>query len=147
MHVLMFSLIFVGTHDISSSITLLTENSQVNVMTLYFEGSNAAGALYEFIFITDSGAVEFARSALVALNRSTSENYVLPSSLSAGQYRVFVYDIEQNGTVWGGVQYPAIFRDEEIVRGNNPGYVHINKSHMQSILTTTVHMYVTSHLG
>ena len=121
MHVLMFSLIFVDTHDISSSTTLLTENSQVNVMTLYFEGSNAAGALYEFIFITDSGAVEFARSALVALNRSTSENYVLPSSLSAGQYRVFVYDIEQNGTVWGGVQYPAIFRDEEIVRGNNPG--------------------------
>ena len=117
----MFSLIFVGTHDISSSTTLLTENNQVYVMTQYFEGSNAAGALYEFIFITDSGAVDFTRSALVPLNRSTSENYVLPFSLSAGQYRVFVYDIEQNGTVWGGAQYPAIFRDEEIVRGNNPG--------------------------
>ena len=89
-------------------------------MTMYFEGSNAAGALYEFIFITDSGAVDFTRSALVALNRSTSENYVLPFSLSVGQYRVFVYDIEQNGTVWGGVQYPAS-RDEVTINESNSG--------------------------
>ena len=110
----------IDTHDISSSATLLTENSQVNVMTLYFEGSSAAGALYEFIFITDSGAVDFTRSALVALNRSTSGNYVLPFNLSAGQYRVFVYDIEQNGTVWGGVQYPAS-RDEVTINESNSG--------------------------
>ena len=87
-------------------------------MTQYFEGSNAAGALYEFIFITDSGAVDFTRSALVALNRSTSGNYTLPFSLLAGQYRVFVYDLIHNGTILHGVHYPADRNDFTFGRNN-----------------------------
>ena len=88
-------------------------------MTNYAEGSNAAGALYEFIFITDSGAVDFTRSALVALNRSTSRNYVFPFSLSAGQYRVSVYDIEQDGILSSGVGYPAVTEVVNLARGTN----------------------------
>ena len=108
----------IGTHDISDT-EIETENDRQVIRTEYFEGSNAAGALYEFILITDSGEVDFTHSALVALDKETSSNYMF-LSLSSGQYRMLVYDIEQNGTVWRGVQYPAA-TNEVIIRGNSPG--------------------------
>ena len=60
------------------------------------------------MFITDSGDVDFSRSFLLALDRNTSHNHTLPFDLYPGQYRVYVYDIEQDGTLHNGVGCPAV---------------------------------------
>lgn len=78
------------------------------MVTGYSESANARGALYALVFITDDEEVDFMRSALVALNRSTSLSYTLPFGLSPGLYRVLVYDIEHDGTLSTGVGYPAV---------------------------------------
>ena len=89
---------------------------------MYFEGSNATGALYEFIFITDSGAVDFTRSALVVLDRETSDDYEVLFSLSSGLYKVLVYDIEENAILSSGVGYPAVMDEVELpVRSTKQG--------------------------
>ena len=59
------------------------------------------------MFIDDNGDVDFTRSALLALDRNTSLHHTLPFNLYPGQYRVFVYDIESDGTLSNGVGYPA----------------------------------------
>ena len=60
------------------------------------------------MFITDSGDVDFSRSFLLALDKNTSHNHTLPFELYPGQYRVYVYDIEHDGTLNNGVGYPAV---------------------------------------
>ena len=77
-------------------------------MTQYFEESSASGALYVLVFMTENEEVDFTRSDLLALDRETSRDYTLPFSLSPGGYRVFVYDIEQDGTLPSGLSYPAV---------------------------------------
>ena len=94
----------------------------VTISTLYSEGSAASGALFSFVFLTEDGGVDFNRSALLALDRNTSLNHTLPFNLHPGHYRVYVYDIEQDGTLTNGVQYPAI--TEEI--GSHHGKLNIN---------------------
>ena len=74
----------------------------------YSEHSDARGALFDFVFIDDNGDVDFTRSVLLALDRNTSIHHTLPFNLYPGQYRVFVYDIESDGTVSNGVGYPAV---------------------------------------
>ena len=69
------------------------------------------------MFVTDGGAVDFARSVFLALDRETSRDFTLPFYLSPGGYRVFVYDIKQDGTLSSGVGYPAV-RSELITTGN-----------------------------
>ena len=63
------------------------------------------------MFIDDNGDVDFTRSVLLALDRNTSLHHTLPFNLYPGQYRVFVYDIESDGTLSNGVGYPAITDD------------------------------------
>ena len=61
------------------------------------------------MFIDDNGDVDFTRSVFLALDRnSTSLHHTLPFNLYPGQYRVFVYDIESDGTLSNGAGYPAI---------------------------------------
>ena len=60
------------------------------------------------MFIDDNGDVDFTRSVLLALDRNTSLHHTLPFNLYPGQYRVFVYDIESDGTLSNGVGYPAV---------------------------------------
>ena len=84
------------------------ESAIITVTTIYSEHSFARGALFSFVFITDSGDVDFSRSFLLALDRNTSHNHTLPFDLYPGHYRVCVYDIEHDGTLHNGVGYPAV---------------------------------------
>ena len=95
-----------GTHGV---LNLQTEERAFTVVTtIYSEHSTASGALFSFVFITESGDVDFSRSFLLALDRDTSQNYTLPFHLYPGHYRVFLYDIEQDATPHNGVGYPAV---------------------------------------
>lgn len=76
--------------------------------------------MFSFVFITADGDVNFNRSFLLALDRNTSLNYILPFDLYPGRYRVYVYDIERNGALSNGVRYPAV-TSELFVSGNNSG--------------------------
>ena len=98
----------IGTHDILNATTTETDDDAIVITTLYSEHSDARGALFDFVFIDDNGDVDFARSVLLALDRNTSLHHTLPSNLYPGQYRVFVYDIESDGTLSNGVGYPAV---------------------------------------
>ena len=89
----------------------------VQVSVGYSEGSSASGALFSFVFLTEDGGVDFNRSALLALDGNTS---LLPFNLHPGHYRVYVYDIEQDGTLSNGVLYPAV-TEELNVTGNGRG--------------------------
>ena len=61
------------------------------------------------MFIDDNGDVDFTRSVPLTLDRNTSLHHTLPFNLLyPGQYRVFVYDIESDGTLSNGVGYPAV---------------------------------------
>ena len=96
-----------GSHPIINA-TVTTEGGAIRLSTEYFRHSNDSGALYFFL-----GDVW----ALVALNREDSDHYTLPFRLQAGNYRVFVYDIEPNGTILSGVAYPAYTVDRFTASG------------------------------
>ena len=100
-----------GTHDILNATTTETDDDAIVIATLYSEHSDARGALFDFVFIDDNGDVDFTRSVLLALDRNTSLHHTLPFNLYPGQYRVFVYDIESDGTLSNGVGYPAVTAD------------------------------------
>jgi hypothetical protein len=74
-------------------------------MVTYSEYSTASGALFSFVFITNRGDVDFSRSFLLTLDKNTS---LLPFDLYPGLYRIYVYNIEQDGTLSNGVGYPAL---------------------------------------
>ena len=104
----MLYILLAGSHDIANATARESGEDQVNVQTDYFEYSTASGALYMLVFITEDGAVDFNRSVLLALDRNTSHNHTLPFNLSPGNYNVIAYDIEDNGTLFSGVGYPAV---------------------------------------
>ena len=90
-------------------VALETHDEKMLVFTtIYSDLCTASGALFSFVFITDSGDVDFSRSFLLALDRNTSHNHTLPFDLHPGHYRVYVYDIEHDGTLHNGVGYPAV---------------------------------------
>ena len=99
---------YIGTHDILNATTTETGDDEIVITTLYSEHSDARGALFDFVFIDDNGDVDFTRSVLLALDRNTSLHHTLPFNLYPGQYRVFVYNIESDGTLSNGVGYPAV---------------------------------------
>ena len=98
------------------------ENNSIMITAHYSEHSDASGALFSFVFITENGDVDFTRSNLLALDRNTSLNHTLPFDLYPGHYRVYVYDIECNRTLSNGLQYPAM-TDELIITGNGQGII------------------------
>ena len=90
MHMITYVLTPLGTHDILGAIASQTDR-KVTVTSVYFDHSTASGALFSFVFITDSGDVDFSRSFLLALDRNTSHNHTLPFDLYPGHYRVHAY--------------------------------------------------------
>ena len=111
-------IVSIGTHDILNATTTETDDDAIVITTLYSEHSDARGALFDFVFIDDNGDVDFTRSVLLALDRNTSLHHTLPFNLYPGQYRVFVYDIESDGTLSNGVGYPAV-TDELMLSNRN----------------------------
>ena len=69
------------------------------------------GALFSFVFITDYGTVDFSRTTLLPLDRNNS---ALSLYLSPGQYQIHVYDIEQDGILNNGPNYPAAVQELEL---------------------------------
>ena len=98
-----------------------TQANIIELETLYYDHSTASGALFSFVFITESGDVDFSSSFLLALDDITSHRYTLPFDLYPGRYDVFAYDIEQGGILANGVRYPAIVQDGFPSSGNNLG--------------------------
>jgi hypothetical protein len=82
---------------------LETANGMINTSVTYSEHSTASGALFSFVYIAESGSVNFNKSFLLALDKNTS-NHTL---LYPGHYQVYIYDIEHDGTLSNGVGYPA----------------------------------------
>ncbi len=93
------------------------DEQSVTVSVAYSEHSCAAGALVIFVFMNDCETVGF---SFLALNRTASLSYTLPFELPPGQYGVFVYDIESDGTLVSGVGYPAVNR-EMVTSGTTQG--------------------------
>ena len=116
-------IVSIGTHDILNATTTETDDDAIVITTLYSEHSDARGALFDFVFIDDNGDVDFTRSVLLALDRNTSLHHTLPFNLYPGQYRVFVYDIESDGTLSNGVGYPAVAIDLTVVCEDGQGKV------------------------
>ena len=106
-----------GTHDILNA-TLSGTIFRVS----YSENSCARGALFSFLFIDDSGALNFERSTILALDKNRSLRYDLPFGLYPGRYRISFYDIEEDGTLCDGVSYPAItIPDKKFDTGSDQG--------------------------
>ena len=92
------------------------EQNGISVNVSYADLASESGALVMLI----SGGVppqsaNFTRSVILPLDRNSSGNYTLPFQLYPGQYRVLVYDIEEDGTLCSGVGYPAF--DGSIMAG------------------------------
>ena len=120
--------LYIGTHDILNATTTETDDGAIVITTLYSVHSDARGALFDFVFIDDNGDVDFNRSVLLALDRNTFLHHTLPFNLYPGQYRVFVYDIESDGTLSNGVSYPAVTNElstSKEYQGNLFVYVYI----------------------
>lgn len=98
-----------GTHYVINA--SIMDNNKAEVTIVYSEHPDAKGALVNFAFIDDDNAIDFMRSALLVLDRNISHEYTLPFNLFPGKYRVSVYDIERDGTLSGGIGYPAVVRD------------------------------------
>lgn len=96
-------MVIAGTHDIQG--LQMMSAMDLELAVVYSEHSCAAGALFVFVFLNENGNVDFTQSAFLVLNRSTLLHYSPPH---AGDYLVFVYDIEQDGTLQDGVGYPAV---------------------------------------
>ena len=105
-------------------VTAEMQEQAIVITALYSERSTASGALFSFVF---SGDVDFSRSFLLALDRNTSHNYTLPFDLYPGHYRVYVYDIEHDGTLLNGVGYPAVTEDliTKLDITYNGSYLHV----------------------
>ena len=69
------------------------------------------------MFVTDSGDVDFSRSFLLALDRNASHNHTLPFELYPGEYVVYIYGMEYDGTLHSGTGYPAV--TQELFIGQN----------------------------
>ena len=56
----------------------------------------------------------------MAISTNDSREYVLPFRLFQGDCKVYVYDIEEDGTLLSGVSYPAVV-DQRVFSGDNSG--------------------------
>ena len=70
----------------------------------YSEHATAYGAFLIFVFFNISGDVDLSSTVYLALDRN-SQNHTAQGGRAM---RVLVYDIESDGTLLSGVQYPAV---------------------------------------
>ena len=107
-----------GTHDIMD-ILLSSYGNNLEVVVTFFAESTARGAVMNCVSVNDSGEINITSSVLLTLERNNS-TAMSSFNLYPGQYQVFVYDIEQDGTLSSGVGYPAV-TDQLLVSGNRNG--------------------------
>lgn len=96
----------------------IMSNSVIYIETNYFTHSTSIGVLYAFLFIHER-LIDFSKSVYLPLNRTESLNFMLFNVLSPGQYKVFAYDIESDGTLKEGENYPAFASDVTVFDENN----------------------------
>lgn len=78
--------------------------------------------LYYFVPINDDGSINLdTPSSLFPLNRRISKNYVLEKVPFSGQYNVFAYDIENDGALRSGINYPAGCHENLVINQGNAG--------------------------
>ena len=110
-----------GTHDIRD---VTIDNISHTLTIQYFRPSVATGALIVFTSINEDRSVNFSRSLYLYLDRNASLNYTLPVDLTPGQYHVFAYSSEMDGTFINGVGYPASTK-QLYVTGNSRGEIAV----------------------
>ena len=111
---LMYYVTCKGTHCIDNVMVTAIEGIRgtVRAEETYEPDCNASlGTVFSFVFITNSGTVDFSRTTLLPLESNSS---ALSLYLSPGQYRVHVYDIEQDGILNNGPSYPAAVQELEL---------------------------------
>ena len=107
-----------GTHDIMD-VLVNSNGNTIEVVVTFFAESTARGAVMNCVSVNDSGEINITSSVLLTLERINS-TAITSFNLYPGQYQVFVYDIEQDGTLSSGVGYPAV-TDQLLVSGNRNG--------------------------
>ncbi len=114
-----------GTHGVEAANIAYVGQDEIRITISYSRFSFESGVLVSLISDGASpNVVNFTRSVTLTLDRNTSLDYVLPFELFPGSYRMFIYDIEQDGTLRNGVGYPA-FTGEIQIRSNSQGMMHV----------------------
>ena len=111
-----------GTHDIMD-ILVNSNGNTIEVVVTFFAESTARGAVMNCVSVNDSGEINITSSVLLTLERINS-TAITSFNLNTGQYQVFDYDIEQDGTLSLGVGYPAV-TNQLLVSGNRNGGLEI----------------------
>ena len=94
-----------GTHDIKTAEIYIFPPT-INIT--YFTGSNARGVLLSQVCITDTNT-NVSTSTFQMLHRSLHPiPYNLMALTCSGQVQIFLYDIEESGTLSRGGNYPAV---------------------------------------
>ena len=96
-----------------------SNGNTIEVVVTFFAEFTARGAVMNCVSVSDSGEINITSSVLMTLERINSTAITF-FNLYPGQYQVFVYDIEQHGTLSLGVGYPAT-TDQLLVSGNKNG--------------------------
>ena len=95
-----------------------SDDDEIFLTTVYSEHSEAKGALYYFVYVHENREVDFTRSVFLVSERNVTHNHTSLPYL--GEYRVFVYDIESDGTLSSGEGYPADeFFFEQVFNSND----------------------------
>lgn len=94
------------------SVNITEIGGQIEIETVYSEASNATGVLYSFLFLEEdvnmTEMINSSKSGALALDKNTSRHYTFSTHLDSGKYTVYAYDIEEDGTLSNGVNYPAV---------------------------------------
>ena len=106
---------YAGTHDIMDVLVNSNDNT-IEVVVTFFAKSTARGAVMNCVSVNDSGEINITSSVLLTLER-INRTAMTSFNLYPGQYQVFVYDIEQDGTLSSGVA----ITDQLLVSGNRNG--------------------------
>ena len=93
-----------GTHDIQTASISEIASGEVEASISFTPGSLARGAL----LIIHGGVGTGKSSLLLPFGRDMTINYTLSIGLTTGQFKTFWYDIEGDGTLTNGVNYPAV---------------------------------------
>jgi hypothetical protein len=106
--------------------SVLALNNGISVSVEYRAHSTASGVLFSFVYISGDD-VDFNRSLLLTVDKKTSQNNTLPFDFYSGHYRIYIYDIEYDGTLFNGEVYPALKAIELNTTGNREGRFYYSR--------------------
>lgn len=133
---LLLQIFNIGTNEIIDVIRSVI-SSNVRLQPVYCEHSDAAGVLFSFVFIIDSGGVDFNRSTLLTLDRSLyliSHGFPYP-----GKCVMYAYGVGPSGS-FSGEMYPAV-TDTFFATGRGKSNVKLLCSDCTSFTHTASHIY------